>query len=1032
MSSTLKILDREYSFIPSDKGLNYILANEYKEIFIDIFEITCGVNKLIAEKVDAINGDPVIKINTQFEGKEYATLFVVQKGDDHNIILNVKSLGNGRDVYVTEKNIVEEIAKEVEIPQLTKSVTEYTQPVHKSIEVDIEQYKADAIRVIGENFTQKKQKIEQLQESLTSLINDRLLKLADSTAVDVDNISKIILEKVDHSIQVNRIDKDSTLAEINSIRENILTTVELYNNSFTQTANEKTTQLVELQEKVNFEVNTKLAELDVETKSQLQHVTEAYDSIRTFIANTKEEFLNEKTSNAATIEKLFETAKHTVTTNIKRAENLVGKKLSKLQSITDKKINDITSIIESKISYFDEKSQELQTSVDESNSALSESVQKAINQIAVESQDKLLDFDRTKEEINDLVKSNNVDLQNLKTQFTEAIDKKIKDIKSVAISKEDLNQLKKQIESRFETETANIKKYVASYGGGGGAGSGNQTLSFNEVTAALSISNGNTISLSSLNGGITGNYLPLTGGTVTGNVTVNGQVSATTMATNYIDFTPLTAAPIHVDGRLYYDQAEQTLVFWDGDPTLKYPINKMLWTIGVNKTGSTIPKGTVVYLSGAQGNRGKMWPAQASNDLRSADTIGVTMQSTAINQEGYIMAIGELVGIDTRAFAEGTTLYLSPTAAGGITDVKPQAPNHIVKVGFSLNSTVNGKIYVEIDNGYELNELHNVRINGVSGGQGLIYNAASALWVNSDLYNGSDLKALSANWQNTYTSFSAQSANNAYLPLTGGTMTGPLTLQGVPLSVNNNNAHNATLHYDRLEFENTDEDWHVQLYMSSSTPRGTSIALPNQSGQLLADTSNLPAAKLTGTIANARLPVVMSGLSSVASTTFVGRLAGTASGNLPLTGGTVTGATRFDNNVTIFGNLSCSGTQTFNNTVFSTTSAVSVVHVGSGPALWVGNNGTGDIASFYDIDENIEILHVGGNNGSFPNVGVKTSTPNVDFTVNGEISASSTIYSLSGNSNEWNSSYSNVNSNSAYWQDSYNKLNMLVLNSFWS
>lgn len=258
-----------------------------------------------------------------------------------------------------------------------------------------------------------------------------------------------------------------------------------------------------------------------------------------------------------------------------------------------------------------------------------------------------------------------------------------------------------------------------------------------------------------------GNYLPLSGGTITDNLSVVGSFSARDIKTNYIDFTPLATAPIHDDGRLYYDQAEQTLVFWDGDPTLKYPINKMLWTIGVNKTGSVIPKGAVVYLSGAQGNRGKMWPAMATTDLRSADTIGVTMQSTAINQEGYIMAIGELEGIDTRAFAEGTTLYLSPTAAGGITDVKPQAPNHIVKVGFSLNSTVNGKIYVEIDNGYELDELHNVRINGVANGQGLIYNAASALWVNSDLYDGTDLKALSSNWQNTYTQFSSQSSNNS-------------------------------------------------------------------------------------------------------------------------------------------------------------------------------------------------------------------------------------------------------------------------------
>lgn len=128
---------------------------------------------------------------------------------------------------------------------------------------------------------------------------------------------------------------------------------------------------------------------------------------------------------------------------------------------------------------------------------------------------------------------------------------------------------------------------------------------------------------------------------------------------------------------------------------------------------------------------------------------------------------------------------------------------------------------------------------------------------------------------------------------------------------------------------------------------------------------------------------------------------------------TFVGPTRFNSDVTIFGNLSCSGTQTFNNTVFSTTSAVSVVHVGSGPALWVGNNGTGDIASFYDIDQNVEVLHVGGNNGTFPNVGVKTSTPNVDFTVNGAISASSIIYSASGNSGQWNSAYSTVQTYSA-------------------
>jgi hypothetical protein len=127
----------------------------------------------------------------------------------------------------------------------------------------------------------------------------------------------------------------------------------------------------------------------------------------------------------------------------------------------------------------------------------------------------------------------------------------------------------------------------------------------------------------------------------------------------------------------------------------------------------------------------------------------------------------------------------------------------------------------------------------------------------------------------------------------------------------------------------------------------------------------------------------------------------------PLTGGQITGNTRINGNVTIFGDLTSTGTQTFANTIFSTTSSLSVVHVGSGPAVWVGNNGSGDIASFYDMDQGVEVLHVGGANGDFPNVGVKTSSPNKDFTVNGEISSSSVIYDVSGNSTNWNFAYLN-------------------------
>ena len=137
---------------------------------------------------------------------------------------------------------------------------------------------------------------------------------------------------------------------------------------------------------------------------------------------------------------------------------------------------------------------------------------------------------------------------------------------------------------------------------------------------------------------------------------------------------------------------------------------------------------------------------------------------------------------------------------------------------------------------------------------------------------------------------------------------------------------------------------------------------------------------------------------------------------LPLSGGTVTGKVFLHDNLTVYGTISATGNSYFANTVYSTTSALSVINLGNnGPALYISNNGTGDLASFYDYDTNVEVFHIGGVNGSFPNVGVKTSTPNVDFTVNGQISSNNIIFARDGNSNDWNSNYTLVQSKSANW-----------------
>ena len=162
---------------------------------------------------------------------------------------------------------------------------------------------------------------------------------------------------------------------------------------------------------------------------------------------------------------------------------------------------------------------------------------------------------------------------------------------------------------------------------------------------------------------------------------------------------------------------------------------------------------------------------------------------------------------------------------------------------------------------------------------------------------------------------------------------------------------------------------------------------------------------LTGTITNAYIPLsgnkTITGPLTSNSNLFLGsnnvnNIVTTVIGNsadwnigktLSSSGGKLGGNTTIQGNLTANYITALSGS-TFVNTVFTTTSALCVVgQINTGPAFYVGATGSGDIASFYDLGTGIEMLHVAGSDGDNPNVGVKTSKPNKDFTVNGEISA---------------------------------------------
>lgn len=177
-----------------------------------------------------------------------------------------------------------------------------------------------------------------------------------------------------------------------------------------------------------------------------------------------------------------------------------------------------------------------------------------------------------------------------------------------------------------------------------------------------------------------------------------------------------------------------------------------------NTTGATVTKGTVIYLSGSSGTLPTIAKAQANSEATSSSTYGVVQNDIANNANGYVVVIGNLTGIDTSAFNAGDVLWLSPTVAGGVTTTKPSAPNNSVYIGIVTRSNnTAGTIEVKIQNGYELDELHNVAISSVANNEVLVYESSTTLWKNKSIatilgYTPISLSSLSASAPLSYNS----------------------------------------------------------------------------------------------------------------------------------------------------------------------------------------------------------------------------------------------------------------------------------------
>lgn len=168
-----------------------------------------------------------------------------------------------------------------------------------------------------------------------------------------------------------------------------------------------------------------------------------------------------------------------------------------------------------------------------------------------------------------------------------------------------------------------------------------------------------------------------------------------------------------------------------------------------NGYDGTINKGQAVYVIGSTGNDGtNMLVDRASNDIEmtSSKTMGLLETSLAKNGIGYVITEGLLAGLNTNSANVGDPVWLGTNGnlIYGLAN-KPVAPAHLVFIGIvTRKNQNNGEIFVKVQNGFEMEELHNLVLTGKATGDMIKWDGTK--WVNfkgvSGTFTSADSKTI--------------------------------------------------------------------------------------------------------------------------------------------------------------------------------------------------------------------------------------------------------------------------------------------------
>ena len=205
---------------------------------------------------------------------------------------------------------------------------------------------------------------------------------------------------------------------------------------------------------------------------------------------------------------------------------------------------------------------------------------------------------------------------------------------------------------------------------------------------------------------------------LTASYSSNLQISGSINNVDYIDFNTGSATPTWKSGRVFWDNVDGALSVYNAEADITLQVGQENWTRVRNNTGTTVTNGTVVRITGSQGDAPTIERAQSipKSGSINVDTqiLGVATHNIEDSSFGYVTTQGLVRGLNTNAFNDGETLFVGTGSAGVLQNIAPPAPYEIIPIGVCVKAGPgsSGIIYVAVQQPLDFSDLSSAEKTG--------------------------------------------------------------------------------------------------------------------------------------------------------------------------------------------------------------------------------------------------------------------------------------------------------------------------------